>query len=217
MLQPTVFDQLARYRVVPVVGLERADSAVPLAEALSSGGLPLIEITFRTAAAADAVRAIRRELPQVLVGAGTILTLENLEAAKASGAAFAVAPGLNPQIVRQARQIGLPFIPGVATPTEIEQALSLGCQLLKFFPAEALGGVAMLEVLAAPFRHTGVRFMPTGGVNSANLISYLRLDIVAAAGGSWLAQSADISSGKWDDVRQRCREALALVAAARSQ
>jgi 2-dehydro-3-deoxyphosphogluconate aldolase/(4S)-4-hydroxy-2-oxoglutarate aldolase len=215
MAQVPVFEQLARYGVVPVVGLEETATALPLADALAEGGLPLVEITFRTAAAADAIRAIAGQRPNMVVGAGTILTLENLEAAKASGAAFAVAPGLNPHLVRHARQLGLPFIPGVATPTEIEQALSLDCRLLKFFPAEALGGVPMLKALAAPFRHTGVRFMPTGGISKANLSAYLKLDFVAAVGGSWLAKPEDLSRGKWDEVRQRCRETLALAAEAR--
>jgi 2-dehydro-3-deoxyphosphogluconate aldolase / (4S)-4-hydroxy-2-oxoglutarate aldolase len=215
-MSQTVLDQLARYGVVPILGLDSAETALPLADALSKGGLPLVEITFRTAAAPAALRAITRERPQTIAGAGTILTIENLEAAKDSGAAFAVAPGLNPQIVRHARQLGLPFIPGVATPTDIEQALSLGCRLLKFFPAEALGGVAMLEAMAAPFRHVGLRFMPTGGINPDNLASYLKLDIVAAAGGSWLAKSDDFSSGNWDGISQRCREALGIAAAARN-
>jgi 2-dehydro-3-deoxyphosphogluconate aldolase / (4S)-4-hydroxy-2-oxoglutarate aldolase len=215
MAQDSVFEQLARYGVVPVVGLEEAATALPLADALAGGGLPLVEITFRTAAAADAIRAITSQRPEIIVGAGTILTLESLEAAKAGGAAFGVAPGLNPQIVRHARQLDLPFIPGVATATEIEQALSLGCRLLKFFPAEALGGVTMLEALVAPFRHTGVRFMATGGVSMANLAAYLKLDFVAAAGGSWLAKADDLSRGKWDEVRQCCRETLALVTEAR--
>ena len=215
MAHVSLLEQLARHGVVPVVGLEEAATALPLADALAEGGLPLVEITFRTAAAAEAVRAITSQRPGMVVGAGTILTLENLEAAKASGAAFGVAPGLNPQIVRHSRQIGLPFIPGVATATEIEQALSLDCRLLKFFPAEALGGVAMLEALAAPFRHTGVRFMPTGGISKANLAAYLKLEVVAAAGGSWIAKAEDLAHGQWEAVRQRCRETLALAAEAR--
>jgi 2-dehydro-3-deoxyphosphogluconate aldolase / (4S)-4-hydroxy-2-oxoglutarate aldolase len=215
MEQDSVFEELARYGVVPVVGIDEVATALPLADALAEGGLPLVEITFRTAAAADAVRAITSQRPKIIVGAGTILTIESLEAAKAGGAAFGVAPGLNPQIVRHARQLGLPFIPGVATATEIEQALTLGCRLLKFFPAEALGGVAMLEALVAPFRHTGVRFMPTGGITKANLAAYLELDFVVAAGGSWLAKADDLSRDNWDGVRQRCRETLALVTEAR--
>ena len=150
-----------------------------------------------------------------MVGAGTVLTTANLAAARESGAAFAVAPGLNPRIVQQAREMGLPFVPGVATPSDIEQGIELGCSLLKFFPAEALGGVPMIEALSAPYKHTGVRFMPTGGVNPGNLESYLKLDTVAAVGGTWIAKKEDLASGKWDEVRNRCKAALEIVAKAR--
>jgi 2-dehydro-3-deoxyphosphogluconate aldolase/(4S)-4-hydroxy-2-oxoglutarate aldolase len=192
------------------------DAAIPLADALLAGGLPVAEITFRTAAAAAVIRKISKERPQLVVGAGTVLTLANLEAAQASGAAFAVAPGLNPQIVARAQQIGLPFMPGVATPSDIETGLALGCKLLKFFPAEALGGVAMLGALSAPYKHTGVRFMPTGGVSPGNLESYLKLDTVATVGGTWIAKKEDLAAGKWADIRARCQAAVAAVAKARS-
>lgn len=208
-------DRLAQYGVVPVIAIENPKAALPLADALLQGGLPVVEITFRTAAAAGVIRRLVQERPQLLVGAGTVLTPSNLEAARASGAAFAVAPGLNPQLVKEAEKLGLPFIPGVATPSEIESALGLGCRLLKFFPAEALGGVTMLEALSAPYKHTGVRFMPTGGVNPANLESYLKLDTVAAVGGTWLAKKDDLAGGKWDEVRNRCAAAVQLVAQAR--
>lgn len=216
MTSDSVVRQLEAYGVVPVVELEKVETALPLADALHEGGLPVVEITFRTAAAAEAIRVITRERPRMLVGAGTILTTENLEAARSSGAAFGVAPGLNPVIVRQAHQAGLPFIPGVATATEIEQAISLGCRFLKFFPAEPLGGVAMLSPLAAPFRHVGVRFMPTGGIQKANIASYLKLDLVVAVGGSWVANRQDFASGAWEDVRRRAAEAVSLVKAARN-
>jgi 2-dehydro-3-deoxyphosphogluconate aldolase/(4S)-4-hydroxy-2-oxoglutarate aldolase len=215
MSHNSILDQVAAFGVVPVVGLEKVEPALPLAEALSQGGLPVIEITFRTAAAADAIRAVSCAQPQMIVGAGTILTLAQLESAKASGAAFGVSPGVNPRVIRHAQQLGLPFVPGVATPSDIEQALELGCRLLKFFPAEALGGVAMLEALAGPFKHTGVRFMPTGGVSAGNLANYLKLDVVAAAGGTWIARNEDVAAARWDMIRQRCRETVALVAKVR--
>jgi 2-dehydro-3-deoxyphosphogluconate aldolase / (4S)-4-hydroxy-2-oxoglutarate aldolase len=161
MSQEAVLERLAGFGVVPVIALEKVESALPLADALLQGGLPVIEITFRTAAAAEVIRTLSRERPQLVVGAGTVLTPANLEAAKASGAVFGVAPGLNPDIVRQAQQLELPFIPGVATPSDIELGLALGCQTLKFFPSEALGGVAMIEALSAPYKHTGLRFMPS--------------------------------------------------------
>src|SRR3954454_2980238 len=169
MSQENTLSEVAKCGVVPVIAIENVDDAVPLADALLAGGLPVIEITFRTAAAAEVIRTMTRERPQLIVGAGTVLTPANLEAAIASGARFAVAPGLNPAIVRQAQQMKLPFMPGVATPTDIEMGLSLGCKLLKFFPAEALGGVTMIEALSAPYQHAGVQFMPTGGINPGNL------------------------------------------------
>jgi len=217
MSQETILNRIAQLGVIPVIAIEKAEAAIPLADALLQGGLPVVEITFRTAAAAEVIRKIAQERPQLVVGAGTVLTTANLEAAKASGATFAVAPGLNPQIVKQAQAMGLPFVPGVATPTDIEQGLALGCKLLKFFPAEALGGVAMIEALSAPYKHTGVRFVPTGGVNTGNLESYLKLDTVAAVGGTWIAKKEDLQAGKWDDIRSRCKAALEIVAKARAR
>ena len=211
-----IFSRIARLGVVPVIAIENADAAIPLADALLEGGLPVVEITFRTAAAAEVIRTISKERPQLIVGAGTVLTPANLETAKASGAAFAVAPGLNPQVVKHAQSIGFPFMPGIATPTDIELGLSLGCKYLKFFPAEALGGIGMVDALSAPYRHTGVRFVPTGGVNPANLESYLKLDIVAAVGGTWIAKKEDLAAGKWTDIRARCKAALEVVAKARA-
>jgi 2-dehydro-3-deoxyphosphogluconate aldolase/(4S)-4-hydroxy-2-oxoglutarate aldolase len=213
----STFASLTQYGVVPVIAIENAAAALPLADALLAGGLPVVEVTFRTEAAAEVIRLLVRERPQLIVGAGTVLTLANLEAAKNSGAAFGVAPGLNPDIVGRARKIGLSFVPGVATPSDIERALGLGCALLKFFPAEALGGVAMLAALSAPYQHTGARFMPTGGVTSKNLESYLKLDTVAAVGGTWLARREDLLSGKWTEIRARCEEAVDIVERARTR
>jgi len=215
MSPETILHRVAALGVVPVIAIEKVEAAIPLADALLAGGLPVVEITFRTAAAAEVIRKIAAERPQLVVGAGTVLTTANLEAAMASGAAFAVAPGLNPQIVNQARQMNLPFVPGVATPSDIEQGLSIGCKLLKFFPAEALGGVPMIEALSAPYRHTAVRFMPTGGVNPSNLESYLKLDTVAAVGGTWIAKKEDLAAGKWNDICQRCKAALEIVSSTR--
>lgn len=211
MSEPTVLDRVAQHGVVPVIAIEKLDAAIPLADALLAGGLPVIEITFRTAAAAEVIRKLAQERPQLLVGAGTVLTAENLAAAQAAGAAFAVAPGLNPQIVQRAHAMNLPFVPGVATPSDVEQGLALGCRLLKFFPAGALGGVPMIEALSAPYQHTGVRFLPTGGVSADNLESYLKLATVAAVGGTWLAKKDDLAAGKWDEIRERCQAAQSIV------
>jgi 2-dehydro-3-deoxyphosphogluconate aldolase/(4S)-4-hydroxy-2-oxoglutarate aldolase len=215
MSHQTILDRLAQLGIVPVITIEQVDQALPLADALLAGGLPVVEITFRTDAASEVIRTLSRERPQLLIGAGTVLTSANLKAAKASGAAFGVAPGLNPRIVNQAAQLGLPFIPGVATPSEIEIGLSLGCKLLKFFPAEALGGPAMMDVLWAPFKHTGVRFVPSGGVTAANLESYLKLGSVAAAGGTWIARPEDLAAGNWSEIRERAQSAVEIVARAR--
>ena len=212
-----LFSRIAQLGVVPVIAIEDVNAAIPLADALIAGGLPVVEITFRTAAAADVIRKMTKERPQLIVGAGTVLNLANLEAAKAGGAAFAVAPGLNSQTVKQAQAMGLPFVPGIATPSDIELGLSLGCKLLKFFPAEALGGIGMIEALCAPYKHTGIRFTPTGGVNTANLEAYLKLDIVAAVGGTWIAKKEDLANGKWDDISARCKAAREIVTKARAK
>jgi 2-dehydro-3-deoxyphosphogluconate aldolase/(4S)-4-hydroxy-2-oxoglutarate aldolase len=214
MIRDSIFDQIATCGVVPVIAIDEPAQALPLADALTAGGLPLVEITFRTPAAAEVMRLITQERPRMLVGAGTVLTPANLETAKAKGAAFAVAPGLNPQLVKLARELDIPFVPGVATPSEIEQALALGCKLVKFFPAEALGGIPMIEALSAPYQHTGVRFMPTGGVTPSNLEAYLKLPTVAAVGGTWLAKKTDMASGNWVGIQDRClraRETVTLV------
>jgi 2-dehydro-3-deoxyphosphogluconate aldolase/(4S)-4-hydroxy-2-oxoglutarate aldolase len=144
-----------------------------------------------------------------------VLTPETVQTAVDAGARFAVAPGLNPRVVATADELKLPFVPGIANPTDIESALELGCRLLKFFPAEALGGTKLLSALSAPYKHTGVRFMPTGGASPANLGTYLALDTVAAVGGTWIAKKEDMAEGKWDDIARRCREARTMVDEAR--
>ena len=204
-------DRLSPLAIIPIVALDEPGTILPLAEALASGGLPLVEITFRTRVAAEAIRLLARERPDMLIGAGTVLTVDTLAQARDAGARFAVAPGLNPKVVRAAKRMGMPFIPGVATPSEVEQAVSLECELLKFFPAEALGGVAMLAALYAPYAHLGLGFIPTGGVNESNLETYLRSDAVIAVGGTWLAPKADLAAGKWEQICQRCREAVKKV------
>ena len=217
MSPETILKKIAQAGIVPVIAIENVEAALPLADALLEGGLPVIEVTFRTSAAADVIRKISEERPEMLIGAGTVLTTANLEAAKASGAAFAVAPGLNPQIVRQAQGIGLPFVPGIATPSDIELALSIGCKLLKFFPAGAFGGVATVEALSGPYKHTGVKFMPTGGVSPSNLEAYLKINTVVAVGGTWIAKKDDLVAGKWDDITNRCKAALEVVAKVRAR
>lgn len=212
----SVLDRVAELGVVPVIAIDSVAHALPLADALLAGGLPVVEITFRTSAAAEVIRLLAKERPALIVGAGTVLTPETVKIAVDAGARFAVAPGLNPRVVQAAKELNLPFVPGIANPSDIEAGLELGCKLLKFFPAEALGGTKLLSALSAPYKHTGVRFMPTGGASPANLESYLKLDTVAAVGGTWIAKKEDMAEGKWEMIAQRCREACALVAAART-
>ena len=210
-----VFEKIAEFGVVPVIAIDSAEQALPLADALIAGGLPLAEITFRTEAAAETIRQIAKNRPQMLVGAGTVLTPATVAAARDAGAAFAVAPGLNARVVGSARALNLPFVPGTANPSDVEIGLELGCKLLKFFPAEALGGAKLLSAIYAPYKHTGVKFMPTGGVTADNLESYLSLPAVAAVGGTWLAKPADIAAGNWDAIAARCRAAREIVARVR--
>ena len=208
-----IISRILSKRIVPVVVLDSAESAEPLAEALLAGGLDIMEITFRTPAAAESIRRIAARFPEVLLGAGTLLEPDQVRRAKDAGAVFGLAPGLNPEIVVAAEDAGLQFSPGVMTPSEVEQALALGCKLLKFFPAEAAGGVAMLKALAGPYAHTGVKFIPTGGVSRENLTAYLKLPVVAAIGGSWMVDKQLVNDGKWNEITRLTREALEAAAA----
>jgi len=210
-----MIDRILAKRIVPVVVLDHVESAEPLAEALLAGGLDIMEITFRTAAAEESIRRIAKRFPEILLGAGTLLDQDQVLRAKDAGAVFGLAPGLNPQIIAAAREIGLQFSPGVMTPSEVEFALSLDCKLLKFFPAEVAGGVNMLKALSGPYAHTGVKFIPTGGVSSGNLTDYLKLPVVAAIGGSWMVDKQLVNEGKWADITRITREAIDSANAAR--
>jgi 2-dehydro-3-deoxyphosphogluconate aldolase/(4S)-4-hydroxy-2-oxoglutarate aldolase len=207
-----LFSRLAELRVIPVLAVESVAAALPLADALIAGGLPVAEITFRTAAAAAVIRKLADERPSLLLGAGTVTHPDQAKAARDCGAAFAVAPGFNPKVVKAAQAVGLPFAPGVMTPTDIEAALDAGLQVFKFFPAEAAGGVKMLKSLTAPYAHLGVRFIPTGGVSLSNVQDYLNTPEVLAVGGTWLATKGDIAAGQWDKIAQACREVRGLPA-----
>jgi len=211
MSEESVYERIAELKVVPVVAIESVDSAIPLADALIAGGLPVAEITFRTACAAEVIALLAKERPALLVGAGTVLTADNAQQAKAAGAAFAVAPGLNPNTIRAAAATGLPFSPGIMTPSNVETALELGIRNLKFFPAGAAGGVPMLKSLAAPYKHLGVRFIPTGGITIDNVQDYLAVPQVIAAGGTWLAKQSDIADGNWDMITANCKAVAELV------
>ncbi|MEH1098924.1 bifunctional 4-hydroxy-2-oxoglutarate aldolase/2-dehydro-3-deoxy-phosphogluconate aldolase [Micromonospora sp. CPCC 205561] len=192
-------------RILPVVVLDDARDAAPLAEALARGGLGCAEVTFRTDAAADAIR-VMAERPDLLVGAGTVLTPAQVDRAVEAGARFVVTPGFSPAVVRRCQELGLPVFPGVATGTEIQMALDAGLDTVKFFPAEQLGGVPMIKALAAPFR--SVRFIPTGGVNTGNLGDYLAVPAVLAVGGTWMVAPDLIAAGRWDEVAARTAAAV---------
>ena len=197
--------------VIPVIVIEDEAKAVPLARALVKGGLPVIEVTFRTEAAAAAIAAIRREVPEAVVGAGTLLTVKQLHAARKAGAAFGVAPGFDPVVVEEAKSLLFPFCPGIATASELSQALTAGAPMVKFFPAEAAGGVKMIKNLLGAFRFTGVRFMPTGGVNAANVSDYLSVPEIVACGGTWIVPKDALASGDFAVIERLAAEAAALV------
>jgi 2-dehydro-3-deoxyphosphogluconate aldolase / (4S)-4-hydroxy-2-oxoglutarate aldolase len=202
---------LSETRVVPVVEMPRVEDAVPLASALAEGGLPCAEITFRTAAAAAAIAAISAALPAFLVGAGTVLSVRQAEEAIAAGARFLVSPGFDDAVVEFARDSGVPMLPGVCTPSEIARAVSQGLDLVKFFPAEAAGGLGYLKAVAAPFG--AVRFVPTGGIGPANLTSYLEHPQVVACGGSWMVKRQMIADGDFAAITRMTAEAVSMAAA----
>jgi 2-dehydro-3-deoxyphosphogluconate aldolase/(4S)-4-hydroxy-2-oxoglutarate aldolase len=216
MMNNKIDGMLARIsgkRIVPVIVLDHEEQAEPLAEALLRAGLDIMEVTFRTAAAEAAIRRIAKRFPEILLGAGTVLGSEQLKRAADAGACYALAPGLNEAVVKAAGQAGLMMFPGVMTPSEVELALSLDCRILKFFPAEAAGGVTMLKALEGPYSHTGVKFIPTGGIGLNNMASYLGRPSVAAIGGSWIVERKLIATKDWKTIEQLTREALALAAA----
>ena len=204
-----IFTKIKELSVVPVIKITDVEKAVPLAEALAEGGLPCAEVTFRTAQAPDAIRKITETMgSKMLVGAGTVLTCAQADAAVAAGAQFIVAPGLNPEVVKHCQKINIPIMPGVFTPSEIEQALSLGLSVVKFFPAENAGGLKMVKALAAPY--VDVYFVPTGGVGPDNLASYLEFNKVIACGGSWMVKEDWISNGDFKKIENVTREAIAI-------
>lgn len=204
-----MLEQLDKSPVVPVVVIDDADKAVPVAKALVAGGLPVIEVTMRTAAAADAIAAISADVPDAVIGAGTVLSAEHAHTIVAAGARFIVSPGLHDDVVAAANELAVPIIPGVATATEAQRAWNLGLRTLKFFPAGQAGGISMIKALAAVFRD--VQFMPTGGVSAKNLRDYLEVPAVLACGGSWLTPADAIASGDFERIANLAAEALAIA------
>ncbi|WP_022942303.1 bifunctional 4-hydroxy-2-oxoglutarate aldolase/2-dehydro-3-deoxy-phosphogluconate aldolase [Psychromonas hadalis] len=205
----TTAQQLAKIKVIPVIAIERAEDIIPLGKALSENGLPAAEITFRSDAAVEAIRLLREAQPDMLIGAGTVLNREQAIAAKEAGATFVVSPGLNPTTVKACQEIGIDIIPGVNSPSAVEAALELGLTTLKFFPAEASGGINMLKSLLAPY--TQIQLMPTGGININNVKDYLAIDRVYACGGTWMVDQKMINEGRWDEIGRLAREVADLV------
>lgn len=208
---PSIFDKLESTGVLAVLVVDDAADAVPIAEALLSGGVNAMELTLRTDAAIDALKAIRKSLPEMLVGIGTLLLPEQVHQVVAEGAAFGVSPGVNPRVIEAAVKAGLPFAPGIATPSDIETALSYGCRRLKFFPAESLGGLSYLRAMSPPYHHLGVKYVPLGGVGLKNLAEYIADPLVAAVGGSWLAPREKIAAKDWQGIEQNAREARKII------
>ena len=204
-----VLEKIGELGIVPVVKIEKAEDALPLGRALIDGGLPIAEITFRTSAAEDSIKTLTKELSNLLVGAGTVLTVEQAKKAVSAGAQFIVSPGFNPKVVDYCIENDIPVTPGINNPTQIEMALERGIKVVKFFPAEASGGLSLLKSMSAPY--SGIKFIPTGGINQNNLCSYLSENKVLACGGSWMVKPELISSGNFDDITRLTREAVSII------
>lgn len=204
-----IFEQFSKIGIIPVVVLDDAKDAAPLAKVLCENGLPCAEVTFRTAAAEEAIKTMSREFSDMLVGAGTVLTIEQADKAINAGAKFIVAPGLNPKIVQYCLDKSVPVTPGTQTPSEMEQALELGLKVVKFFPAEPSGGLNMIKAVAAAY--VDLKFMPTGGINAKNVRDYLAYNKIIACGGSWMVKKDLIAAGEWDKIGAMVREAADIV------
>lgn len=209
----TIEELFFEYAVVPVVVLDDAKDALPLAKALTEGGLSCAEVTFRTEAAEESIRLMSREYPDMLVGAGTVLRTEQVDRAVSAGAKFIVSPGFDPEIVDYCLGKDIPIFPGCVTPSEVAQAAKRGMKVVKFFPAEQAGGIAMIKAIAAPY--TMMRFMPTGGISTKNLASYLASDKIICCGGSWMVKGDLIRAGEFDKIRELTKEAVELAASIR--
>ena len=208
-------ERIGEIGIVPVVVLNDVKDAEPLAQALCDGGLPCAEVTFRTDAAEESIRRMTESFPDMLVGAGTVLTIDQVDRAVAAGAKFIVSPGLNPKIVKYCNEKGVLIIPGCANPSDVEQAIENGLSVVKFFPAEQAGGLNYIKAIAAPY--TGLKFMPTGGINPKNVRSYLAYDKILACGGSWMVKGDLVQAGEFDKVRELVKEAVEIVKESRGK
>jgi 2-dehydro-3-deoxyphosphogluconate aldolase/(4S)-4-hydroxy-2-oxoglutarate aldolase len=210
-LSSSAKNMILEQRVVPVAVIDHVEDAVPIARALLAGGLSTLELTLRTPAALDCIKAIRKEVPEMNVGAGTVLTASQVREVSEAGATFAVAPGLNPRVLATAKIRKLPFFPGVMTPSDVEHGLEHGCLLQKFFPASVAGGLDMINALAGPYAHTGLKLIPLGGVTVQNMKDYLAHPMVAAVGGSWLVDKKLVAAKDWAGITKRAEEAAAIA------
>ncbi|MBQ9061995.1 MAG: bifunctional 4-hydroxy-2-oxoglutarate aldolase/2-dehydro-3-deoxy-phosphogluconate aldolase [Eubacterium sp.] len=204
-----IFERFKKTGIIPVVVLDDAKDAEALANALCRGGLPCAEVTFRTAAAAESIRIMHEKFPEMLVGAGTVLTTEQIDQAIECGAEFIVSPGFDPELVKHCIERGIAVTPGTQSPTDMEQAIKFGLDVVKFFPAEPSGGLKMIKAVAAPF--TNLQFMPTGGINASNVREYLSNDRIVACGGSWMVKSDLIREGRFDEIEKLVSEAAQIV------
>ena len=204
-----ILERIQKTGIIPVVALEDVKDALPLAQALCDGGLPCAEVTFRTAAAEESIRLMSEKFPDMLIGAGTVLTIEQVDRAVAAGARFIVSPGFNPKVVKHCVDKGIPITPGCSCPSDIEQALEFGLDVVKFFPAEPSGGLKMIKALAAPYNM--VKFMPTGGINATNVKDYLAYDRILACGGSWMVKGDMIKAGDFEKITALAKEAAEIV------
>lgn len=211
----TVIEKFSAFGIIPVVVLEKTKDAAPLAKALTEGGLPCAEVTFRTDTAEESIKIMASEYPDMFVGAGTVLTIEQVDRAVAAGAKFIVSPGFDSEIVDYCLSKEIPVFPGCVTPSEVAQAVKRGLKVVKFFPAEQFGGVATIKAIAAPY--VGLKFMPTGGINAKNLESYLSCDKIVACGGSWMVKGDLIKAGKFDEIKTMTEEAVKLAAEIRKR
>ena len=204
-----ILERIGELGIVPVVKIEKAEDALPLGRALLDGDLPIAEITFRTSVAEESIKTLTRELPNLLVGAGTVLTVEQVKKAVSAGAKFIVSPGFNPRVVDYCIENSIPVTPGINNPTQIEMALERGIKVVKYFPAEASGGLPLLKSMSAPY--TGIKFIPTGGISQNNLCAYLSNNKVLACGGSWMVKPELISSGNFDEITRLTKEAVSTM------
>ncbi len=211
LFEEEIASRLQALGVIAVLVVDELQDCVPLAKCLLDNGVSAMELTLRTPVALEAVQAITDQVPEMLTGVGTVLTTEQVEQVAKAGAAFAVAPGLNPSVVTKATQLHLPFAPGVATPSDIERAVGLGCKVLKFFPAEVSGGLKYLKSMAAPYNHLGLKYIPLGGLNLDNMKTYLQDPLILAIGGSWIAPRKSIQAKDWNTIAANAKQTDAIV------